>query len=174
MVNEDALRLQQVSSAQFPYELVNPYAFEPPIAPHIAAQQIGVSIDIEKINECYQAIANQNDYLIVEGAGGWLVPINDRESMADIAISLNLPVILVAGIRLGCLNHTLLSIESILSSGCELTGWIANHLTEDISANQKNINALQQRITAPLLGSIPWQADIDPGNISKHIILSEQ
>ena len=112
--NDDAVQLQNASSVKLSYDVVNPYAYEPAIAPHIAAQAIGEHIALDKITTCYRQIASEVDIVIVEGAGGWLVPINDRETMADIARQLGLPVILVVGMRLGCLNHALLTAESIL------------------------------------------------------------
>ena len=164
--NDDAILLQKESSIELPYEIVNPYAYQPPIAPHIAAQQIADYIGIDKVEQCYAQIDSKSEIVIVEGAGGWLVPINDKETMADIAIRLKLPVILVIGMRLGCLNHALLSIQSIKNSGLTLTGWIANHFQQEMRNYQDNIDSLKQRIPAPLLGTVPYAAKITPEQVS--------
>jgi dethiobiotin synthetase len=169
LTNEDAVLLQQASSTRFPYDIVNPYAFEPPIAPHIAAAQTGVQINLNKVSDCYQHIAAQSDVVIVEGAGGWLVPINDRQTMADLASSLALPVILVAGIRLGCINHTLLTANAIGKNGTELAGWIANSINNNVLNAEENINSLQERISAPLLGQLPFSKAANPTQLSPFI-----
>ena len=154
--NDDAVQLQQQSSVQLDYDLINPYAFEPAIAPHIAAARCGVRIEPEKIRLGYAGLAEQVDCVLVEGAGGWLVPLNDHSTMADLAVQLGLDTILVVGIRLGCLNHALLTVAAIQSSGLKLAGWVANCLTSgQAEALDENINALKSRISAPLLGVVP-------------------
>lgn len=176
--NDDAVQLQKASSVSLPYSVINPYAFEPPIAPHIAAAQAGVSIEILHIQSCYTQIAAQNDVVIVEGAGGWLVPINDSETMVDIAQKLKLPVILVTGIRLGCLNHTLLTVQSILTaesrlgSGITLAAWVANHLGPESSTSTSNVHYLQQHIHAPLIAQIPFDPDLTAGERAKYFDIS--
>jgi len=170
--NDDAMKLQQAGSVDFPYETINPYAYHPPIAPHIAAQSIGDSISIEKICACYKKLAGEVDLVIVEGAGGWLVPINEKETMADIAARLDLPVILVVGLRLGCLNHALLSVESIQKKGLVLKGWIANHISPNMAKSAENVDTLAQRIAAPLLGVIPYHPGITLAQISQERYLS--
>ena len=170
--NNDAVQLQNESSIAIPYEIVNPYAYEPPIAPHIAAQQVDEYIAIEQVTKCYQQIDNETDVTIVEGAGGWLVPINDSENMADIAVRLQLPVILVVGVRLGCLNHALLSVASIKASGLTLAGWVGNLISEDMPASQNNIDSLKNFIPAPLLGVIPYQSTATPEKIANYIDLA--
>ena len=167
--NDDAIKLQQAASVDFPYEIVNPYTYYPPIAPHIAAQSIGDSISIEKVYACYKKLADEADDVIVEGAGGWLVPINKKETMADIAAQLDLPVILVVGLRLGCLNHALLSVESILHKGLKLSGWVANQIDQNMLNINENTNTLKELIKAPLLGTIPWKRDASPAEISQFI-----
>lgn len=167
--NDDAVRLQKAASVEIPYDVVNPYAFEPPIAPHIAARSIGERISVEKIMSCYQTIGGKVDIVIVEGAGGWLVPLNDRETMADIAAHLELPVILVVGMRLGCLNHALLSAENILAKGAKLAGWIANQIDRNMLKSNENISSLEALIHAPLSGVIPWSNVASPAVISQHI-----
>jgi dethiobiotin synthetase len=157
--NEDAVLLMQQASVDFPYEVVNPYAFEPAVAPHIAAAEAGVVIDIEVIRECYLKIAEEVDVVIVEGAGGWLVPINENETMADVVKILSLDVITVVGVRLGCLNHALLTSQSITASGLKHCGWIANHLSVATKRSAENISALRERIPASLLDEIPYMED---------------
>lgn len=154
--NEDAVLLMQQASVDFPYEVVNPYAFEPAIAPHIAASEAGVEIDIKVISQCYLKIAEKADIVIVEGAGGWLVPISENETMADVVKALSLDVITVVGIRLGCLNHALLTSQSIEASGLNHCGWIANHLSSATERATENITALREHISAPLLDKVSY------------------
>ncbi|WP_455197981.1 dethiobiotin synthase [Kaarinaea lacus] len=152
--NEDALLLMKQASVELPYEVVNPFAFEPPIAPHIAASEAGIHIDIEQIKENYSQIEKNSDVVIIEGAGGWLVPINESETMADVAIKLSANIVTVVGIRLGCLNHALLTSRSIVTSGLKHCGWIANHINDSTERASENVKALRQRINAPLLGEV--------------------
>jgi len=155
--NDDALRLQQQASLELDYAQLNPYAFAPAIAPHIAAEQAGMQIDINKINNVYKELSMLADCVLVEGAGGWQVPLNAHATLADLASALGLEVILVVGLRLGCLNHALLSAQSIASNGCELAGWVANHILPGSEATAANINALESRLTCPRLGTIPYK-----------------
>jgi dethiobiotin synthetase len=163
--NDDAVQLIGESSIPLPYELVNPYAFEPPVAPHIAAKQSKTLIELATIKDCYDNIENKADVVVVEGAGGWLVPINETETMADVAAVLQLPVILVVGIRLGCLNHALLTANSIVERGLTLAGWIANHLDNDMREKEKNIETLEKMIAAPLIGTVDYCNNINDCNI---------
>ena len=156
--NDDAQKLRRESSIDLPYELINPFAYEPPIAPHIAAAQSGRPIDSATITNAYEKIASQADVVIVEGVGGWAVPIDHRQTMADVAKALNLPIIVVAGIRLGCLNHTLLTYESIKAKGCQIAGWIANHLSENNPVADQNIHYLKQALPITYLGTLPYAA----------------
>jgi dethiobiotin synthetase len=152
--NDDAVQLSQQANIDLPYELINPYAFEPAIAPHIAAQQAGIEIDTAKIKENFKQIKQQSDAVVVEGAGGWLVPLNKTQTMADLAVELDLPVILVVGIKLGSINHALLTVKAIEDSGLKLQGWVANQ-TEANEQAEEIIKTLQQGITAPCLGNVP-------------------
>lgn len=154
--NDDAVRLMQQASVDIPYDTVNPYAFEPPIAPHIAAAETNTRIDLGVVKKAYLEIAETVDIVIVEGAGGWLVPVTEQETMADLAVTLGLPVINVVGIRLGCLNHALLTTQSIIASGLHHGGWIANHLSTVTERSAENVDALRARITAPLLSNVPF------------------
>lgn len=159
--NDDAVQLLQQSSICLDYDQVNPYAFEPAIAPHIAAAQCGIRIEPEKIQRIYATLTGQADCVLVEGVGGWQVPLNDRLTMADLAVQLGLDVILVVAMRLGCLNHALLTAAAIQSSGLKLAGWVANCLPQ-MQAVDENINALKSRISAPLLGIVPALPGVSP------------
>ncbi len=154
--NDDALLLQRQASVTHPYERVNPAAFEPPIAPHIAAAEVGARIDFARIERAYAQLAESSDVCVVEGAGGWLVPLSARRSFADLAECLALPVVLVVAIRLGCLNHALLSVESIEARKLPLLGWVANRLSPDTPRAAENIEALEQRISAPRLATVGY------------------
>lgn len=157
--NDDAVKLLTQSSVALPYEWINPFAFEPPIAPHIAAEIIGETIDIRLIRDRYTKIAAQVDVVIVEGAGGWLVPINDTQTMADVAIALSLPVINVVAIHLGCLNHALLTHNAIAASGATQIGWVANVIDRKALMMEENIAALRQRTNADCLGAAALDID---------------
>lgn len=153
--NDDALRLMAAANVDVPYAWVNPYCFEPAIAPHIAAQQAGQHISPATIRLAYDQLAQHSDAVIVEGIGGWAVPINARQTMIDVAVVLNLPVVLVVGMRLGCLNHALITAQSIAASNLRFAGWIANTLDTNMPALIENIEILSQKLAAPLLGVIP-------------------
>ena len=169
--NDDALILQRHATLALPYEHVNPYAYAAAIAPHIAAAQSGQVIDIAHLKKLFDDMAQRVDSVIVEGAGGWLVPINDHETMANVAQALGLPVILVVRMRLGCLSHALLSAESIAYHGLPLAGWVANILNPDFTPLQHNIDALRARINAPLLGVVPHLENVDAESVGRYLNL---
>lgn len=152
--NDDAVQLSQQANIDLPYDLINPYAFQAAIAPHIAAKQAGVEIDLNVIQQNYQQIQQQVDAVVVEGAGGWLVPLNKHQTMADLAVMLDIPVILVVGIRLGCINHALLTVKVIEATGLKLQGWVANHPKASEQSGTV-VDTLKQAISAPFLGNIP-------------------
>ena len=154
-LNDDVAQLRAVSNVALPIRLMNPYAFELPIAPHIAAQEAGIEINLDRIEFAYREIASQADEVIVEGAGGLLVPINAQQTTADIVLRLNLPVILVVGMRLGCLNHALLTVEAMQQRGIKIEAWVANQLDPAMLAFEQNLASLKARITAPLLCVLP-------------------
>jgi dethiobiotin synthetase len=154
--NSDVLQLRQASNVEAPLSLINPYAFQPPIAPHIAAQQAALEIAIDKIQQAFVQLSQLADVVIVEGAGGFLVPLNDTQTMADLAASLNIPVILVVGMRLGCINHALLSAQAIQARGLTLAGWVANQIDHDMAMQAENIQSLKQRINSPCLAEVAW------------------
>ena len=156
LVNEDVQHLMATANVAVPYESINPYCFETAIAPHIAAQQAGVTISLDVIDRAYQQLAAVADVVVVEGVGGWAVPINATQTMADVAVMLNLPVIMVVGMRLGCLNHALLTAQSILTSPLQFCGWVANTLDPMMPALTENIDALKAITSAPLIGVMPY------------------
>ncbi|MXS82635.1 dethiobiotin synthase [Nitrosomonas oligotropha] len=152
----DVEQLLAASNVNVTRQQINPYAFDPPISPHLAAQQAGREIDLTVIQQAYQTLSTQADRAIVEGAGGFLVPLNQHQTGADLARVLNLPVILVVGIRLGCLNHALLTAQAIRATGLTLAGWVANCIDPQMLAGAENIATLEQRLGCPLLGVLPF------------------
>jgi dethiobiotin synthetase len=158
----DAVRLQRQSSLPLTYELVNPYAFAPAIAPHLAAAEVGVRIDLAHIKNCYAALAAKADAVVVEGVGGLLVPLSEQFTLADLVKALDLPVVLVVGLRLGCLNHALLTAEAIERRGLRFTGWVANGLEPEMDGLAENVLALTRRLPAPFLGLMPYHAKQSP------------
>ncbi|MES2499373.1 MAG: dethiobiotin synthase [Pseudomonadota bacterium] len=145
-VNDDVLKLEAVSNVKAPRELTNPYSFKEPIAPHIAAELAGENIQIAVIKQAFDALSELADIVIVEGAGGFLVPLNDSESMADLAIHLNIPIILVVGMRLGCINHALLTAEAIKTKNVSLEGWVANPIDAEMQYYNNNIAAIAKQL----------------------------
>ena len=158
--NEDAAALSAASNVSAPLHLTNPYRFTPAIAPHLAAAQAGVDIRLDVIAQAYQQLTALAEVVIVEGAGGFLVPISATETLADLALKLQIPIILVVGIRLGCINHALLTVEAIQTRGLQLAGWIANEIDPEMSMFAENVSSLRQRIAAPCLSVVRWQGDI--------------
>ena len=153
---EDVDQLRSQSNVLASQDQINPYLFRQPIAPHIAARNNNTRIEIGRILQFYRELATQADVVIIEGIGGFCVPINENETSADLTQKLALPVILVVGVRLGCLNHALLTMSAIEARGLKCAGWVANIMDEKMPVKDENIEALQQRINAPLLGIVPW------------------
>lgn len=145
-VNEDVLRLEEASNVKAPRELINPYSFKEAIAPHIAAEKVGVEIKIDVIKRAFQALSKLADIVIVEGAGGFLVPLNNQQSMADLPTALDIPVILVVGMKLGCINHSLLTVEAIKARGLSLHGWVANQIEPEMAFYNKNMATIAGKI----------------------------
>jgi dethiobiotin synthetase len=154
--NDDALALQSAMNVQAAYSEVNPYAFAPSIAPHIAASESGATIDFEVLGRAYERLALRSDVVVVEGAGGWLVPLDESRTLADLASAWQLKVILVVGMRLGCLNHAQLTAESVQHRGLTLLGWVANALDPDFERLEENIAGLRTRLSAPCLGVLEY------------------
>ena len=161
LINEDVTALISASNINADLGLINPYRFVPAIAPHIAAEQAGVKIDLEVIQKAYTQLVCLADVLIVEGAGGFCVPLNKTQTLADLAVLLNIPIILVVGMRLGCINHALLTVEAIQVRGLKLAGWIANEIEPNFTMFDENLSSLQQRINAPRLNVLRWQGALD-------------
>ena len=168
--NEDALSLIQVSNVSSDYKIINPYVFEPAIAPHLAAEQAGVEINVDEVKKCFDQLQQISDVVIVEGVGGWYAPISCHTTVADLAETLKLPIILVVGLRLGCLNHSLLTAQALRQSGLPIAGWIANHVDKDFSSADKNISTLKHYLNdIPFLGSVPYQTNRDNDCSMHHI-----
>ena len=145
---------------QLEYEEINPICLQQAIAPHIAAAQEQVEINASELAEhCKKVINKKADLTLIEGAGGWMVPLNQQEYIGDIVKVLNIPVILVVGMKLGCLNHALLTVNALKEEGINLHGWIANQLDPEMPVFEENIKTLQSKIAAPLLTIIPWSYD---------------
>ncbi|HKV96354.1 MAG TPA: dethiobiotin synthase [Gammaproteobacteria bacterium] len=155
--NHDALQLQAAASLPRPYALVNPYAFVPPIAPHLAAAETGATIALPRILESFRQLCEGADAVVVEGVGGWQVPLGDSWGVPELAGALGLPVILVVGLRLGCLNHARLSARAIQADGLRLAGWVANSIDPGFERRAENLATLAQSLSAPPVGDIPWR-----------------
>jgi dethiobiotin synthetase len=154
--NDDALALQAAANVRAGYAEVNPFAYEPAIAPHIAAAEADRPIDFDILDRSYERLALQSDVTVVEGAGGWLAPLDDTRTFADLAARWQLDVILVVGLRLGCLNHALLTVEAIHRQGLKLAGWVGNSVEQEFPRREANVQTLQWRIAAPCLGVFPY------------------
>lgn len=170
---KDVDSLMAASTVAAPYKLANPYALIPPLAPHIAAKQANIEIDPTVIQQACVELQKTADIVIVEGTGGFLVPLSDQYDGADLAQVLGLPVILVVGLRLGCLNHALLSAQAVKANKLQLKGWIANSIDPQMLAQRENIQALEQRLGCPLLGVIPHVKEIDLRDLSKLLKLEK-
>ena len=156
LINSDVTELIKAGNVDADIELINPYVFAPAIAPHIAAEQVGVTVSLDKIQQSFDALQSQVEVVVVEGAGGFCVPINRQETMADLAIKLNLSVIMVVGVRLGCINHALMTAGSIKAAGLTLAGWVANRIDPDMPAIEKNISTLKAMLKAPCIADVAW------------------
>ena len=158
LLNSDVAALMQASNVDAPVAFINPYVFAPAMAPHIAAEQAGVTVSLEKIQQAFDCLQAQADVVVVEGAGGFRVPINRQATMADLAVQLNLPVIMVVGIRLGCINHALMTAGSIKAAGLNLAGWVANSIDPNMLAMEENIATLKAMIKSPCIAEVAWGA----------------
>lgn len=154
--NEDAVLLQAHSSVQLPYAQINPIALQAAKAPHIAAAEEGRRLSLDRlVGLCRGALIQPADLRLIEGAGGWRVPLNDQENLSSLANHLQIPVILIVGLRLGCLNHALLTAEAIQRDGLTLAGWVASGIDPQMDSKEENIAALKARLPAQCLGVIP-------------------
>jgi dethiobiotin synthetase len=172
--NDDALKLQSLASVELSYQQVNPIALDLPMAPHIAAQEQGKALSANRLTGfCRGVTLLPMDFLVIEGAGGWRVPINKRETMADIPKQLNAEVILVVGIRLGCINHALLTAQAIRMDGLKIAGWVANILDTEMLRIDENIDTLKQMLIEPCLGVVPRFTDISPQQVAAHLTIPD-
>jgi len=165
--NEDALTLLAAMNVRARYSDVNPYAFAPAIAPHIAAREAGVDIDFNVLDRAYERLRMQSQALIVEGAGGWLAPLDSSRAFADLAVHWRMDVVLVVGMRLGCLNHALLTAESIERRGLRLRGWVANSIDPKFERLPENMSSLEGRMAAPCLGIFSFEPHADPKTLAR-------
>jgi dethiobiotin synthetase len=168
--NEDALALMAAMTEKLDYAQVNPVALRAAIAPHLAAQQEGRRLQASRLaGYCRGVMLGPADLVLVEGAGGWRVPLGPRETLARLAVELRLDVILVVGMRLGCINHALLTAEAIVRDGLRLAGWVANQPGERMRNHAENLDTLRDLLPAPLLGEVPRVAPFDAGSASKYL-----
>lgn len=168
IINSDVYELMKFSNYQLTIRQINPFSFIEPIAPHIAAERSGIELTVKSIaKEIHSTLQNiQNvDYLFIEGVGGLMTPLNARETYLDLLKEINLPIILVVGIKLGCLNHTLLTLEALSANNLYISGWIANQIDNDMPCSQQNIDYLANKISAPLIATIQHKSKLQ---ITKH------
>ena len=171
--NSDALALLGECTLPLRYEQVNPLAFEPAIAPHLAAREAGVELTVAALAApVRQVLAMQAQFSLVEGAGGWRVPLAGDETLSDLAVELGLPVILVVGVRLGCINHALLSAEAIERDGLRIAGWVANIVEPATARLQENLATLAERLEAPCLGRVPHLSPASPAEVARYLDLA--
>jgi dethiobiotin synthetase len=170
--NDDALALLGECSLALAYDEVNPFAFAPAIAPHLAAREAGVELSVARLLPAVRRVLDRGaDFTLVEGAGGWRVPLAGDESLSDLAVALRLPVILVVGVRLGCINHAVLSAEAIQRDGLALAGWVANIVEPRTSRLEDNLATLAERLPAPCLGRVPRLDRATPAAVAAHLAL---
>ncbi|MFV9655439.1 dethiobiotin synthase [Pseudomonas sp. NY15366] len=170
--NDDALALLAQCSLPLRYEEVNPLAFEPAIAPHLAAREVGVVLDVDRLYQSVRGVLDKGaDFSLVEGAGGWRVPLSGAQTLSDLAVALRLPVILVVGVRLGCINHAVLSAEAIARDGLPLAGWVANIIEPQTSRLEENLATLAERLPAPCLGHVPRLQSAQADAVSAYLDL---
>ncbi|MFT4560728.1 MAG: dethiobiotin synthetase [Gammaproteobacteria bacterium] len=164
--NDDALQLLKFSNPKLDYSIINPYVFKEPTSPHIAARAAGEEITLDRIVHAFEICQHRADIVLVEGIGGWRVPLSENLQTVDLVQRLKLPTILVSGLRLGCINHTLLSADAILSDGIPLLGWIGNAIDRDYAYRHETIATLKQHIDAPLLAITEWCEGLDINKIA--------
>jgi dethiobiotin synthetase len=154
--NEDALALMAASNVDAPYDMVNPYCFEPAVSPHIAAKEAKIDVDTGTIRQHFEQLRSQADWIVVEGAGGWFAPISERQTMADLAWALSLPAVMVVGLKLGCLNHAQLTRLAIESRGVAFGGWVASGVDRTMARSAENLSTLARVLGEPALDTLPY------------------
>ena len=167
--NEDALALLEASDPRPDYADLNPYALPSPLAPEIAAREAGVEIELAKIVSAFERLRALADAVVVEGVGGWSAPLSATLDQVDVARSLRLPVVMVVGMRLGCLNHARLTARAVAADGCELVGWIANHVDPDMERQDENFELLRVRLQTPCWGRLPFRPAPDAKSLSREL-----
>lgn len=167
--NEDALALQAAGESGIDYADINPFALEQPLAPELAARDAGIEVTLAPILDAYARLSAQADALVVEGVGGWAAPLSATLMQADLVRALRLPVVLVVGLRLGCLNHALLSARAIAADGLTLAGWIGSHVDPAMARVEDNIAMLRHRLPAPCWGVLPYAPDAAPQALAAHL-----
>lgn len=172
LTNDDAKLIMQCCSELVNYELINPYVFEPPVAPSFAARQAGEIVDLDQIVASYNKLASACDYIIVEGVGGWRVPISDKIRTVDLARELAVPVILVVGLRLGCINHAILTAEAIRADGINLCGWVSNQLDKEYLHKEETLELLNEELACPNIANLEHMNHLDLAEMVKNIDLS--
>ncbi|GGK04466.1 dethiobiotin synthase [Pseudomonas matsuisoli] len=171
--NSDALALWAECSVPLTYREVNPYAFEPAIAPHVAAAEVGVELSVNALVRATQKVLDRGaDLTVVEGAGGWRVPVNRTEMLSALPVSMGLGVVLVVGVRLGCINHAVLTAEAIAKDGLTVVGWVANVLDPNMARLEESLSTLTQLLTAPCLGRIPRLSNAQAENVASYLDLT--
>jgi dethiobiotin synthetase len=171
--NDDVTRLMSAANVALPEQTVNPWLLREPLSPHIAAHRAGIEITVPPIIECFHAACEKTDLLLVEGVGGLYAPLSDTLSQPDLVRALDVPVILVVGLRLGCLNHALLTAGAIAKENLSLAGWIGNQIDPDFQACDENIHTLQQRLQVPCLGILPHQPEALANNLASYLSLPQ-
>lgn len=171
--NDDVMRLMAAANVALPVTTVNPWLLQEPLSPHIAARRAGVEITVPPIIECFHAACEQTDLLLVEGVGGLYAPLSDTLSQPDLIRELDIPVILVVGLRLGCLNHALLTTTALQQEGLNLAGWIGNLVDPNFQAQDENIQTLKQRLDAPCLGILPYDPIANPSTLASYLSLPQ-
>jgi dethiobiotin synthetase len=170
--NSDALALMAQSSVKMTYDEINPIAFEPAIAPHLAAREADVAISVSSLLAAMRKVLDKGaDFTLIEGAGGWRVPLSGQANLSDLAMALKLPVILVVGVRLGAINHALLTAEAIARDGLQLAGWVANIIEPKTSRLEENLASLAERLPAPCLGRVPYLKLASPEAVAEYLQL---
>jgi dethiobiotin synthetase len=173
--NDDALKLIEQSTDKIPYEQVNPISFAEPIAPHIAGQKLRKPLSADRTIGLLRGVLmiNRSEFILIEGAGGYKVPLNPKETFADVVKELRLPVILVIGMKLGCLNHALLTVEAIRRDGLAIAGWVASKVDNDMLAYEENIETLHAMIPAKCLGIVPHLDNATAENAAQFLTLPD-
>ncbi|KGQ18187.1 Dethiobiotin synthetase [Lysobacter dokdonensis DS-58] len=167
--NEDAVALQRAGTFEAAYEDINPFALEHPLAPELAARDAGVHVALPPILDAHARLAAQAQCVVVEGVGGWMAPLAADLMQADLVRALDIPVVLVVGLRLGCLNHAYLTARAIAADGCRLAGWIGTAVDPDMARRDDNIALLTARLPAPCWGVLPHDAAPDPSRLSRYV-----